>query len=455
MSTTGHPTREQVAAVMARMEQLEGRQINFGINNTRITVDVLTADLRENAPALSLSPRVVEAILRDGLRDGGVIEIQPGVYRSRIAETTRDIRLVRQRFFDDHTRLPQKIARSPELVEAVRTEFRPRTRPDRQQVAVAGLLDNGNAPLDADLKETLRWTIEEGLGWGGAAEFQRRAFTSIYGLSGADNAEREAIVVAGDTGSGKTEAFLFPILARIAQRKRDLERSGSHIHGGVGAVLVYPRIKLALNQLSRIAKILKLWGLYGGPRLTVGVQNALVSGTISQDYYEPLKQACATYGSRANIPPRTVRMDLMDCPFAPPDAVLTHLSRGGAVTPDSRLVFADNAEIERANTTYPRLVSADPRYWQPQDPAALTPHQVAPDDGALDQLLVTKRALERSRTTPDLIPDILIITDKSLSRYLVQPEYQHLWGLWSDGGGADIAPPRFLVLDEVHLVPPH
>ncbi len=452
MSINAQPTREQIATVMARMEQLESLQLNFGINNTRITVDTLTVDLQENAPGFALSSTEVEAILRDSVLHGDVIEIERGIYRSKIAETTRDIRLVRQRFFDDNTGQPRKIARSPELVEAVRTEFRPRTRPNRLQATVEHLLDNGTAPIDDDIKQTLRWTIEEGLRWAGAAEFQRRAFTSIYELSNTGNAERKAIVVAGDTGSGKTEGFLFPILARIAQQKSDLARSGSAMHPGVGAVLVYPRIKLALNQLGRITRILKLWELYGGPRLTIGVQNTLVNSTIRQEHYDPLTKACERYGSMANIPARTVKMDLMDCPFEPPAAVLNQISQGGTATPDSSLVFEDNHAIKQANTTYPRLVSADPLYWQPQDPATTTPHQVVPNDGVLNQLLVTRRALQRSQLAPNSIPDILIITDKSLSRYLVQPEYQHLWGLWSEGNGPAIAPPQFLVLDEVHLM---
>lgn len=152
------------------------------------------------------------------MSEGEVIEIEPKVYRTRVAETARCIRLVRQRFFDRNNK-SQRISESMELVEAIRTEFRQRTRPNRGQVTIEQLLDDREARLDSDLKDSLRWTIEEGLNWNGAAEFQRRAFASIYKLSDSRNSEGDAIVVAGDTGSGKTEAFLFPILARIAQQK--------------------------------------------------------------------------------------------------------------------------------------------------------------------------------------------------------------------------------------------
>jgi hypothetical protein len=61
----------------------------------------------------------------------------------------------------------------------------------------------------------------------------------------------------------------------------------------------------------------------------------------------------------------------------------------------------------------------------------------------LDNLHITQAALEKNA------PDILIITDVSLSQWLTREKYSHLWGLWQ--GDLITSPPRFLVLDEVHL----
>lgn len=447
MATTPEPSRQLVALVMAQMEQLEGRQLNFGINNTRITIDYLTSELNESGENVSRND--VEQVLRYQIEVGQALEVEPGVFRSRIAETTRNIRLVRQRFWEQGTTQPQQITKSEELVEAVRTEFRQRTRPDRS-ITIEALIDSGEAQLDPDLRESLRWAIEEGLGFNAVAAFQRRAFKSIYELSGTNNADGRAVVVAGDTGSGKTEAFLLPILARIAQQKREL--AGSRINSGVGAVLVYPRIKLALNQLQRIVKILKLWELYGGPRLTVGVQNRDVPTSINHLWYPPYKQAVQEAGSPGYVPARRVEMTLIPSPFEPSQEEYNTLSQNGTRIVDNSLVFEDNAAINAANSEYPRLVSREPQFWSPQDESTRTPHQQKLNDGVLDQLMVTKKALGASGKNPDLIPDLLIITDKSLSQYLLQPDYQHLWGTWSGGVGRAIAPPRFLVLDEVHLM---
>lgn len=208
----------QVAAVAAQMELLEGQQLNFGINNTRITVELLAESLAGSN--LRLSAADVQAALHHQMDEGEVIENEAGVYRSKIAETARCIRLVRQRYFDRGGQ-PKKLSESMELVEAIRAQFRQRTRPNREQVSIEQLLDDGGTRLDSDLKNSLRWAIEEGLNWKGAAAFQRRAFTSIYTLSATPNAEGEAIVVAGDTGSGKTEAFLFPIW-RVSRSRREI-----------------------------------------------------------------------------------------------------------------------------------------------------------------------------------------------------------------------------------------
>src|SRR5689334_2375972 len=97
MPNTTLPSTAQVTStqILAQMEQIEGRQLNFGIANTRITAPLLAEALR--ATGVGVDDAALENALAKLSREGQIIEVEPGIYRSRVAETTRLIRLVRQR----------------------------------------------------------------------------------------------------------------------------------------------------------------------------------------------------------------------------------------------------------------------------------------------------------------------------------------------------------------------
>ncbi|MBM4368743.1 MAG: DEAD/DEAH box helicase, partial [Deltaproteobacteria bacterium] len=69
----------------------------------------------------------------------------------------------------------------------------------------------------------------------------------------AGRAGRSLVVTTG-TGSGKTEAFLLPVLDGVLRRKREGVR-------GVQAVLLYPMNALANDQLERLRRMLRGTGL--------------------------------------------------------------------------------------------------------------------------------------------------------------------------------------------------
>ena len=66
------------------------------------------------------------------------------------------------------------------------------------------------------------------------------------------------LVVSTGTGSGKTEAFLIPIIARLLNLQREDKLKGLH------AILVYPMNALANDQLARLRKILAGTGITFG-----------------------------------------------------------------------------------------------------------------------------------------------------------------------------------------------
>ena len=72
--------------------------------------------------------------------------------------------------------------------------------------------------------------------------------------------KRRNVVVATGTGSGKTEAFLIPILNHLF---RESERG--ELGPGVRALLLYPMNALANDQLARLRKLLVNY-----PKITFG-----------------------------------------------------------------------------------------------------------------------------------------------------------------------------------------
>jgi len=367
--------------VLQYLEYLESTQLNLGLYTTRITAEDLRRAIEEaerSAPPVAQ----VEAALRDLVARGEVIEWKPSYFRSRIAETARCLRLLRQRLW-----WQKELADAPLLIDDIRVEFRERTRPKRDAVPIAQAIPAGIAPEVAE-------PFKQAVGFPTLSGFQKRAIEQVFACACRGNPDDEAFIIAGDTGAGKTEAFLFPILLDIASEPPELRQKP-----GVRAVLVYPRIRLARNQLGRLLRYTGEFHAAGGPRLTVGIQN----GDVPRD-----KAIIAGEWASKKQDGRTwYRVDLLE--------TCVKCQKG------HYWLAADDPGIESG---CPRLVC----------------------DGCghvVDTLHITKAALERNA------PDILIITDVSLSQWLVREKYTHLWGLWQ--GDFVTVPPRFLVLDEVHL----
>lgn len=97
-------------------------------------------------------------------------------------------------------------------------------------------------PADDGWRDILEWTPAEPIPYLHQVQAWRR-------LSSLDRAPQPTLVTTG-TGSGKTEAFLIPVLDHCRRTKQAGKR-------GVKAVLLYPMNALATDQAGRINDLLK------------------------------------------------------------------------------------------------------------------------------------------------------------------------------------------------------
>lgn len=107
-----------------------------------------------------------------------------------------------------------------------------------------------------------------------AAAFER---LSSANLSNAKSRPLPTLVTTG-TGSGKTEAFLYPILDHVLRAKRNGEQ-------GIKALILYPMNALANDQARRLAQLISSSSALGGVRaaLYTGQKGGLESSLMSAD----------------------------------------------------------------------------------------------------------------------------------------------------------------------------
>ncbi len=241
--------------VLNRLEDLEARRINFGVFDSWTHPVPLAASLRWPVAA------VLGAVGR--LSEAGYLMVgQDGSLRSRMGELAREVRYVKQRF------RPDDAAKRPYLARSLKLEIRDRNKPLRN-VAVGPFLQRlAAAHPNQAAGVTGVSAMLSGL-WGGQAQiagFQARGFEEILAAWRGDGGG--SLVISADTGSGKTEAAVLPMIAAAA---------GDVLNGvrGVRAVLTYPRVRLVANQAQRLAGYLAaLAQVPGMPVLTLGLQVA-------------------------------------------------------------------------------------------------------------------------------------------------------------------------------------
>lgn len=240
--------------VLNALEEEEARRINFGV----FEVWTSPAGL---ADGMGRPRDEVLAALGRLAANGWVLLAGEGRVRSRMAELAREVRYAKQRFAAGDA------ARRPYVVRSLKVEMRDRDKPGRGQ-PIAGEFSRIGADAPAEERrvlDALATTLTDL--WGanaGIAGFQVRGLETL--LAGWRGEGDDTVVVAADTGSGKTEAAAFPlIVGAAADRLRGV--------AGVRALLAYPRIRLAANQAQRLVSYLAaLAGQAGMPTVTLGLQ---------------------------------------------------------------------------------------------------------------------------------------------------------------------------------------
>lgn len=254
------------------LEDLEAQRINFGIYDAWTSAVALARTRRVSLEAMT-------AALGRLAAGGHLMIADEGRVRSRMAELARELRYVKQRFrSDDADRRPYLVRN---LKVEVRDRRKPRPNPSVREVFEAAAADASPAQATAlaGLGQALRarWGENAAL-----ADFQARGL--LQGLAAWRGEVSATLAIAADTGSGKTEAAVLPMIAAAL---------GDRLSGvqGVRAVLAYPRIRLAANQAQRLAAYLaECQQVEGLPVLTLGLQIGDVPDTFEgmAQWYRPV-----------------------------------------------------------------------------------------------------------------------------------------------------------------------
>lgn len=188
--------------------------------------------------------------------------------RSRVTEVARYFALLRQRFADEND-----FEESPSLTKMVKMDIQSREKPKwgedgielgdeiRETISKIHTADPAPELMEATDREAwqdatrdslkLVFKLCKRLDMTGFAAFQGRALDRLYRQAVTTEYDDLGHVVTASTGGGKTEAFLFPILAyTLTTNYSDIGLDG------VDAVLGYPRKDLCNNQFQRIVEYL-------------------------------------------------------------------------------------------------------------------------------------------------------------------------------------------------------
>ncbi|WP_159600117.1 protein DpdJ [Agromyces humi] len=252
-----------VPDILSRLEDRELPLLSWGIVDgflsKRDVEDAIDAQLDVDASQPGVALHSVGEYL-EHLLDAGLLHRVPDPtpkYRTRLAETLRLLRTLRQLWQPSDSSTPGWWRQSSTLVADYRVRVAPRRYPRREISADEALASLAGIP---------GWSaggagvLERIIGDVKLAKFQVNATASI--LEGLGAPRLTARIVTAGTGSGKTLAFYIPALLDIAATA-DMKRAGPH------TLALYPRNELLRDQ-AREALLMarRVGGLNGtGTRL--------------------------------------------------------------------------------------------------------------------------------------------------------------------------------------------
>ncbi len=417
-ATDGRPTvtivgpveREEPAPLLALSELMDDdfRLLNFleDVEIGRANLGVFeswfeplellkAAQTEEIGGAATRSLRALDESLHR-LAEHGFVLLCDGRVRSRMGELGRELRLVKQRF------LPEDQDRRPYVVRSLKIEARTRYKP-LPSIPLSKVVDALASTWEKDpqaqrvlraLVPTMQrgFRLEEGkipL----VSGFQQDALERISTEWLAKSGER-GFVITADTGSGKTEAACMPLLFGAGlDRARAVE--------GARAVLVYPRIRLAVNQAARLVRYAKLFS-------------------------DELRDILVTVGLQCGDVPRSWAQQRRDFDKAEDKAAELWRPRdgGGWAFP-----FFPCTECDGEVTLFPG------------DPSARADTlRCAACGWTFSGWAGSKEALA---TRP---PALFLTVTESLHQWMQNPDYGSLFG-----DLPSFAPPRAVLADEIHL----
>jgi len=254
-------------------------------------------------------------------------------------------------------------------------------------------------------------------------EHQAKAFRAFLG-------EKKDLVVATGTGSGKTECFLVPMLARLHEEAA--ERPSSFAKRGVRGLILYPMNALVNDQLARLRLLLGSSAVMNELR-GLGGRHAMFGMYTSRTPYPGPRTASKDSQSIEELLEKYLSTD----PTLASE--LKGLGRWPAKDLDAFLA-ADRAE----KATYKSGKKSGKGYTKHNWTDRLR-------TGADDRELLTRHEMVRDPTTGlGCAPDVLVTNYSMLEYMLMRPFERPIF----DETRAWLAEPgsRFtLVLDEAHM----
>ncbi|MEM2970609.1 MAG: DEAD/DEAH box helicase, partial [Candidatus Bathyarchaeia archaeon] len=242
--------------VLTFIEEKDALQIRYGIYDTAMVGADIFSGMR-----LSGDPYYIklEYALRMLMKEKLLLPLNIGTdirnweFRSRIAEITRLLYKLRQRFYDHYS-----YRNSPKLTRSVKLEIVHRKFPQRN-IQISSCISS----LGDQLKSSKCWSefagswnflssiLVESLikrGFEKVSDFQDRCFKKIFTHLADRQSEIKGLVITAGTGMGKTLSYIGPLLLYVLFEKSEKNLIGTK------AICIYPRIKLAENQIEGFIK---------------------------------------------------------------------------------------------------------------------------------------------------------------------------------------------------------